>query len=181
MRGDELIVLTRAEFEALKRQADAAAQTGESFSAEEMQAIREQYEDRVAVVEERREELEWKLRLELAKIRDAELHARRAADEMRRVEQRLQALPDEGDDTQVRSTVPSAPLPPVAPRPHAAATLRKPFVGRGPAVPPPVPAASAPPPIPPATPDKNGTNGANGHSHADTFRAAMASRKRYVA
>lgn len=159
MRGDELIVLTRVEFEALKRQAEAGAQPGELFSAEEMQAIREQYEERVAVVEARREELEWKLRLELAKIRDAELHARRAADEMRRVEQSLQALLDEGDDTQVRSVVPTPALQPVAPRPQA---LRKPV----------------PPPIPAAAPPKNG---ANGHSHADTFRAAMATRKRYVA
>ena len=165
MRGDELIVLTRAEFEALKRQAEAGTQTGELFSAEEMQAIREQYEERVAVVEQRREELEWRLRLEVAKIRDAELHARRAADEMRRVEQSLQALLDEGDATHLRSVVPSAPLHPVAPKPQAPAGLRK-------AVPPPIPAAAAP---------KNGTNGTNGHSHADTFRAAMATRKRYVA
>lgn len=165
MRGDELIVLTRAEFAELKRRADAGAQTGEVFSAEEMQAIREQYEERIATVEARREELEWKLRLELAKIRDAELHARRAADEMRRVEQSLQALLDEGEDTHVRSTVPSAPLQPVAPKPHVAASLRKPVV------PPPIPAAA----------QKNGTNGTNGHSHAETFRAAMATRKRYMA
>lgn len=182
MRGDELIVLTRAEFEALKRKADGAAYTGELFSSEEMQAIREQYEERIAAVEERREELEWKLRLDLAKIRDAELHARRAADEMRRVELSLEALLAEGEDTQVRSVVPSPALQPVAPKPQVSVQLRKPV----------------PPPLPPATPvppplkangatGANGSNGTNGHangnglSNADKFRAAMANRKRYVA
>lgn len=165
MRADDLVVLTKAEFDALERLADAGAAAGEMFNVEEMQAIREQYEARVTVAEERREELEWKLRMELAKIRDAELSARRAADEMRQIEQALLSILEESDDTQVqvRSVVPSAGLHPVAPRPQASITSKKP-------VPPPIPAA-------PAGSPRNG----NGSSHAETFRAAMANRKRYVA
>jgi hypothetical protein len=153
MRADELVVLTKAEFDELNRGADPAA--GESFNVEEMQAIREQYEERAALAEQRCEELEWRVRLELAKIRDAELSARRAADEMRRVELTLQGLLTADEEvTEVRSVVPSATLQPVAPKPQA---LRKPV----------------PPPIPEAGPPRNG----NGASHADAFRAAMSHRK----
>jgi hypothetical protein len=153
MRADELVVLTKAEFEELKRGGDSAS--GETFNVEEMQAIREQYEERAALAEQRCEELEWRMRLELAKIRDAELSARRAADEMRRVELSLQSLLTADDDvTEVRSVVPSASLHPVAPKPQA---LRRP-------VPPPIPDAGSP---------RNG----NGASHADAFRAAMSQRK----
>ena len=160
MRADELVVLTKAEYDALvaKSQGD-----GERFSAEEMQAIRDQYEERILVAEERREELEWKVRMELAKIRDAELSARRAADEMRRVELTLQGMLTDEDITQVRSTVPSPSLQPVAPRPQA---LRKP-------VPPPIPTA--------ANGNGNGHANGNGSSHAEKFRAAMAHRKSYDA
>lgn len=160
MRADELVVLTRAEFDELKARADgAAAPGGELFNSEEMQAIRDQYEERIAVEQDKREELEWKLRLELARIRDAELSARRAADEMRRIELTLQGLLTDEDVTEVRSTVPSRSLQAVAPKPQAVVSLRK-------SVPPPVPAGHA--------------NG-NGRSHADKFRAAMAQRKSYDA
>lgn len=155
MRGDELVVISKAELDELKRQADLAK--GETFNVEEMQAIREQYEARAVAAEQRCEELEWRVRLELAKIRDAELSARRAADEIRRVELTLTAmLGGDEEPTEVRSVVPSVSLQPVAPRPAA---LRK-----------------VPPPIPAAGPPRNGSNGSNG-SHADAFRAAMSSRK----
>jgi hypothetical protein len=166
MRADELVVLTKAEYEELKAQAGSGAgDTGELFNSEEMQAIRDQYEERIIVEQEKREELEWKLRMELAKIRDAELSSRRAADEMRRIELTLQALLTDEDITQVRSTVPSASLQPVAPKPQAVVTLRKPV---------------APPPIPVSTNGHGRANG-NGQSHADKFRAAMAVRKSYDA
>jgi hypothetical protein len=151
IKADELVVLTKAEFDELRQKGGAAA--GETFNAEEMLAIREQYEERAAQAERRCEELEWRVRLELAKIRDAELSARRAADEMRRVELSLSALLTADEDvTEVRSIVPSVSLQPVAPKPQG---LRKP-------VPPPIPAAGPP---------------RNGASHADTFRAAMTQRK----
>ncbi len=164
MRADELVVLTKAEYDELKAQAQGGAgDTGELFNSEEMQAIRDQYEERILVEQERREELEWKLRMELAKIRDAELSARRAADEMRRIELTLQGLLTDEDVTQVRSTVPSPSLQAVAPKPQA---LRKP-------VPPPIPAAK--------NGHSNGHANGNGASHADRFRAAMAHRKSYDA
>jgi hypothetical protein len=168
MRADELVVLTRAEYDALVSQTQQANDFGELFNAEEMQAIREQYEERIAVEQERREELEWRMRMELAKIRDAELSARRAADEIRRIELTVQAMLVDGEDTQVRSVGPSATLTPVAPRPQAA--MRP-----------------VPPPIPAPRNGSNGANGSNGsangngQSHADKFRAAMAHRKSYVA
>jgi hypothetical protein len=172
MRADELVVLTKAEYDELKARADGrAGDTSEQFNAEEMQAIRDQYEERILVEQERREEIEWKLRMELAKIRDAELASRRAADEMRRIEQVLQGLLAEDDITQVRSAVPSPSLQPVAPRPQATVSLRKP-------VPPPIPAKI---PAPKANGHANGHANGNGQSHADKFRAAMAHRKTYVA
>ena len=169
MRADELVVLTKAEYDELKARAEGSrGDMGELFNSEEMQAIRDQYEERILVEQERREELEWKLRLELAKIRDAELSARRAADEMRRIELTLQALLTSDEDvTEVRSTVPSARLQPVAPRPQAVVSLRK-------AVPPPIPAAAH-------SQGHNGHANGNGQSHADKFRAAMAHRKSYDA
>jgi hypothetical protein len=160
-------VLTKAEYDELKARAEGSAGgTGELFNSEEMQAIREQYEERILVAEERREELEWKVRMELAKIRDAELAARRAADEMRQIEIKLQGLLTEEDITQVRSTVPSSSLHPVAPKPQAVVTLRK----------------SVPPPIPSSPSNGHGhTNGNGSSSHADRFRAAMSHRKSYDA
>ena len=173
MRADELVVLSVAEYQELRAKADRASASSELFNAEEMQAIREQYEERVEAAEARREELEWKLRMELAKIRDAELSSRRAADEMRRIELTLAALlTNDEDDTQVRSPVPSARLQPVAPKPQAKVTLNPPprATAAQPVLPPPLP-----PPIP-----ANG-NGTNGGSHAEKFKLAMANRKRYSA
>jgi hypothetical protein len=169
MRADELMVISVAEYEELK--AKAARGSGELFNAEEMQAIREQYVERVEAAEARRDEIEWKLRVELAKIRDAELSSRRAADEMRRIEMTLAALLcEDEDDTQVRSPGPSKGLQPVAPKPHASATQ-----------PPPRPVV--PPPLPPVAPasSSNGTSNGNGNSHAEKFKLAMANRKRYSA
>jgi hypothetical protein len=169
MRADELVVMTKAEFDALKQ----AAQRGrDGFSAEELDAVREQYEDRILAERERCEDLEWKLRVELARVRDAELWARRAADDMRRVEHGILAALDQTGEAPMTVPAPTRVLPPVAAKPVAkpevAATLKK-------ALPPPIPAAGA---------ARNGTNGAshaNGTNgtHADKYRAAM--RKRVVA
>lgn len=161
MRADELITLTRAEYETLRKQAQAQ---GESFNAEEMQAIREQYEERVALAEERREELEWKLRLELSKIRDAELSARRSADEMQRIERALLAMLEESEG---RSSAPQAAAPPTQVLPPLKQALAPVLPQRLPS-PPPIPQTAAKPKV------------AAG-SHADKFRQAMAARKRYLA
>lgn len=168
MRADELVVLSVAEYKELKAKADRGAASSELFNAEEMQAIREQYVERVEAAEARRDELEWKLRMELAKIRDAELSSRRAADEMRRIEITLQALlTDEEDDTQVRSTVPSRRLQPEAAKPQASIALKP---------------AILPPPLPPPLPSMDEPrNGNSGGTQAEKFQRAMANRKRYVA
>jgi hypothetical protein len=42
------------------------------FSTEEMQAIREQYEVRILDEEQRRERLEWNLKVALARLKDVE-------------------------------------------------------------------------------------------------------------
>ena len=169
MRADELITLTRAEYEALRKQAQTQ---GESFNAEEMQAIREQYEERVARADERREELEWKLRLELAKIRDAETGARRSADEMQRVERSLVAILAESE---ARSAAPQAAAPATqASVTPALAAIEQPQALK-PVLAPVLPqrqSSPSPPPIPKAAP---------AGSHADKFRQAMAARKRYLA
>ena len=136
-----------------------------------MQAIREQYEERISAEEAKREELEWKVRMELANIRDAELSSRRAADEMRQIELKLQALLMDEDITQVRSAVPSSSLHPVAAKPQAVVTLRKP-------VPPPIPVR---PTLAMATATATATQRQRPSSHADRFRAAMAHRKSYDA
>jgi hypothetical protein len=115
----------------------------------------------VEVAEARRDELEWKLRVEIAKIRDAELDQRRAADGLRRIEQSLAGLLiDDEDPTEVRSAV----------------TTRGNQAGSGRPQAPVAPSSRAvPPPLPPI-----GAVAPRG-SHAETFQRAMAGRKRYSA
>jgi len=67
MRADEVVVISKAELDELKKKAE---QRGQLFDAEEMQAIREQYVELVEAERERREELEFRMRMELARIRD---------------------------------------------------------------------------------------------------------------
>src|SRR5260370_35933664 len=88
-----------------------------TFTADEMLAIREQYEERIAQAEQRREELEWSLRMELARLGTGEMSPQRATDEMRRVEQTLRALlePKEIAEADVAPAAPPAPAPSQAP------------------------------------------------------------------
>lgn len=116
----------------ITRERTSVDSDGQLFNAEEMQAIREQYEERIASEVERREELEWQVRMALASVRDAELDARRAADQMRKIHATLQSLlgqkpaADEDGPTHlsdprpapvlgVAPSVPSTKLAPVAP------------------------------------------------------------------
>ncbi len=66
------------------RLSDVEEELGAAFSVEEMDAIREQLADRVVAAEAAREQLEWNLRLELARVREAEGCCLRAANEMHR-------------------------------------------------------------------------------------------------
>jgi hypothetical protein len=161
MRADELLVISRAEYEALKKQAEAGRVAGQRFDVEEMQAIREQYQELVEAERVRREELEWKLRVELARVRTAELSARRNADDLRQLEESLLSVFDEGAEPQVRASAPGPQVPAVPKLPPVSVA-----VAITP-VPPPIPAAAAPAAAP--------------GSHADKFRQAMAHRKRYSA
>src|SRR5438309_306341 len=94
MRGKVIVGDDEVNCERSPRQVDPV---GELFTSEEMQAIREQYEERVRVADERRDDLEWQVRLALARIRDAEVGARRSADELARVYQTLAALIGESE------------------------------------------------------------------------------------
>ena len=88
------MVLTVEELEAVRDEAaenarrKALAEAGERFSSEEMQAIREQYEQRVADHSQKREDLEWRLRLALARLRDVES----ATDKLRAIQESLKGV-----------------------------------------------------------------------------------------
>jgi hypothetical protein len=110
---------------------------GQLFTAEEMQAIREQYEEAVEAERARNEELEFQLRMALATVRDAELNARRGADEMQKVHVMLQALLLGREHVE-------APRPVPAPR---ASTQARPTAKIG-----------GPPPIPPKAAVTSGAN-----------------------
>jgi hypothetical protein len=158
MRSDELVTISLAEYEELKKQVAEGRKRGHLFDAEEMKAIRDQYQELIELERARRDELEWKLRVELARVRDAELSARRNADDMRQLESSLLSFFEEGGDTQVRPAAPGPAVP--APSPIVQGP---PVTVRPSAVPPPIPTSPAP------------------GSHADKFRQAMAHRKRYSA
>jgi hypothetical protein len=105
------------------------AHDGQLFNVEEMQAIREQYEEALEEERGRREELEWQVRMALAAVRDAELDARRSADQLQKVQLTLQALLVGREPVE-----PPRPQPP--PRPTAPRATAK---------------IGGPPPIPPKT------------------------------
>jgi hypothetical protein len=85
---------------------DLRARLGEAFSVEEMDAIREQLCERAETAERAYEELEWNVRLELARVREAEVSCAHAAQEMRRAATALASLLGEGDPA-VTMRVPS--------------------------------------------------------------------------
>lgn len=119
------------------------------FDAEEMQAIREQYEERLEAEIAKREELEWKVRMALAQVRDAELEARRAADQMHKIHSTLQALLGQ---TPAEPAAPPRPAPVIGVAPVVAAAKIAPVA--------PSPDKSArattPPPIPLAAKNSRG-------------------------
>jgi len=123
---------------------------GQLFTSEEMQAIREQYDEtlaaeRAALEAERarNEELEFQLRMALATVRDAELNARRGADEMQKVHVMLQGLligreqaeahkpqPVPRANTQARPTAKIGGPPPIPPKAANGANRRGPLPPR---------------------------------------------------
>ncbi len=127
---------------------------GEMFNSEEMQAIREQYEERIAAAEARAEELEFQVKRALAAVRDSE-------NDLRRVRSSLEGLVDLGaDENTLRDAVrsrhhtppPIARQAPVIGEPiMGMATRNRPSTlpGRPEPAPAPQPAKLGPPPIPP--------------------------------
>ena len=78
---------------------DLKARLSDAFSAEEMDAIREQLASRVEQAEKAHEELEWNVRMELSRVREAEASCQRAAAEMRQVAASLASLLGEEEPT----------------------------------------------------------------------------------
>jgi hypothetical protein len=92
------ILVDRHRLQTLEREVqELSAKLADAFSAEEMDAIREQLAARVAEAETAREELEWNLRVELARVREVEQSCIRAAHEMREVAGSLARLLGEED------------------------------------------------------------------------------------
>jgi hypothetical protein len=141
MRGN---VILADDFDVTRDHGPSFADNGEMFNAEEMQAIREQYEERLAAEAEKREELEWQVQRALATMRDAEEDARRAADQMRKVHLALAEM--------IKKPEPELAPVVVAPRAPVAAPAAKlqPAAKVAPkrAAPPPIPAAAQSAPIP---------------------------------
>jgi outer membrane protein TolC len=130
----------------------------QTFDAEEMQAIREQYEERLQAEiarreaeVARREELEWQVRMMLAQVRDAEQDALRAADQMHKIHATLQSLLGQKAEAPV-AVAPSPPRPApvlgVAPVIPAKISPVAPGVGSA--------RATTPPPIPLAAKNSRG-------------------------
>jgi hypothetical protein len=117
---------------------------GQLFDAEEMQAIREQYEERLEAEIAKREELEWQVRMALAQVRDAELEARRAADQMHKIHATLQGLL--GAKPAAQPVAPARPAPVLGVAPVVAAKIApvvpSPDKNARPTTPPPIPLAA---------------------------------------
>ena len=109
------MVLTVEELEAIRDEAAETArrraltEAGERFSVEEMQAIREQSEERFQEEFQKREDLEWRLRLALARLRDVES----ATDKLRAIQESLKGVlgevAEEKEDKPARAVPPPIP------------------------------------------------------------------------
>ncbi len=98
MRDPRTVPLEQLELEV----AELRRRLADAFSIEEMDAIREQLAARAEGAERAREELEWNVRLELARVREAEGACAHAAGEVRRAARSLATLlGDVEDDTDV--------------------------------------------------------------------------------
>jgi hypothetical protein len=87
MKLPKTMVLTVEELEAIRDEAAESARR-EGFSPEEMKAIREQYEQRLEDESKKREDLEWRLRLAIARLGDVET----ATDKLRAIQDSLKGV-----------------------------------------------------------------------------------------
>jgi hypothetical protein len=125
MARNKTMVLTVEELEAIRDEAaeKARAGAGESFSPEEMKAIREQYEKRIEEESTKREDLEWRLRMALARLRDVES----ATDKLKAIQDSLKGVLGEVADEDEEKTKPRGVIPArrVTPPAIPARALRK--------------------------------------------------------
>ena len=123
------MVLTVEELEAIRDEAaengrrSALAEASERFDAEEMQAIREQYEQKLAEANEKREDLEFRLRLALARLSDVES----ATDKLRALQETLRGVLKEAAPEEEKPQPPPIPSRRVSPPAVPARALRKDF------------------------------------------------------
>jgi chromosome segregation ATPase len=119
------MVLTVEELEAIRDEAAdngrrrALAACAQKFDAEEMLAIREQYEARLEEQKQKQEDLEFRLRLALARVRDIES----ATDKLRAIQESLKGVLGEVADEEKPALPPRRVSPPAVP----ARALRKDF------------------------------------------------------
>jgi hypothetical protein len=142
MRSDDLFDVTRSE--------GPPAVSGDLFTSEEMDAIRDQYEERARAAEARLEdaegradELEFQVKRALASVRDCE-------EQMRKMRIQLEALLTASEKTQPRIVSPPAKAPVIGGPVHTPPPRNRPSTLPGHAVTSsaPPPAKLGPPPIP---------------------------------
>jgi hypothetical protein len=97
MQARRRSVPTYADLEA--KVADLERKLGQAFSVEEMDVLREQLAERAERAEAAQEALEWQLRMELQRVRDAEASCTAASREMRRASNAIAGLLDDHDDS----------------------------------------------------------------------------------
>jgi hypothetical protein len=100
---EHVLVDPRDLSEMQKELEELRAKLADAFSAEEMDAIREQLAERAQAAEQAREETEWHVRVELARVREAESMCARAALEMREISASLARLLGEEDTVVTRA------------------------------------------------------------------------------
>jgi hypothetical protein len=117
MAGKKTMRLTLEELEAIRDEAAESARR-DGFSTEEMQAIREQYLQRIEEESKKREDLEWRLRFALARLGDLDS----ATEKLRAIQEALKrALGVDDEDKKKTQPKIARVTPPAAP----ARALRK--------------------------------------------------------
>ena len=102
---DQIVVSRRTLADLEAKVADLQSRLSTAFSVEEMDVIREQLGERVVLAEAAREQLEWNLRMELARVREAEGSCLRASHEMHRAAASIANLLGEEEDPSLMRVV----------------------------------------------------------------------------
>jgi hypothetical protein len=102
----EMIIISAEELDEIKGEADRLRRKmRDLFTADEVEAIREEQERRVRDALNAREELEWQLRFELARVREAEGSPIKLGQAVKQLLTSLEALVSTGETS-------IAPFPP---------------------------------------------------------------------